>query len=73
MTNKNYIKLIFKYLIMFMALVATVHVVGKNQMTNEQIIIIAIVGSTVFIALDYYAPQYIISVNTNIINNDKCQ
>lgn len=70
MTNKNYIKSFFKYLIMFMSLIITIHVVSKNMMSVEQCIIIATVGATTFIVLDYYAPQYNVNINTNIIETD---
>jgi hypothetical protein len=72
MLDKNNIKHFIKYIIMFMVIILTTYIVTKNTLTLEQYGVIAIVSTTVFIALDYYAPSYNITVDANILTQTDC-
>ena len=72
MLDKNTIKHAIKYLLMFMIIILSTHIVTKGLASNEQCIIIATIGATTFIALDYYAPSCNINVSTSILTHTNC-
>lgn len=50
---------ILKYFIMFASLFAALNFVPSNKMDNENIVIISMIGTTVFCLLDMFMPVVI--------------
>lgn len=70
MFDKKYIKQSFKYLLIFMLSMLSLHIIGNNKLSLEQNILISIVNATSVITIDYLAPT-IVTVPDNIIQT-KC-